>query len=745
VKLLNKLLNNILGFFSDKKNEPVSFLEQTQDNETQETSHDSLYSMISQNDLGDLATPDIIAPTKKPKKEKKKSQFRTIFIRYAALATIFLTVGFSMGMYELYNLYTSQETLSKVKIVKNLKPVDNTIIYDNKGEIITEKYSSYHKFTPVNEIPQAFKDAIISIEDRRFYEHSGIDLKAIARAAIEVISTGRPKQGGSTITQQLVRHYLLTRTKTIFRKIYEIILSIKLETQLSKDEILELYLNNLFLGNGSYGIGSAAERFFGKQLKDLETNEIAIIAGMFQAPSRYNPFKNPKLAIKRQRQVLRAMVENGKLSFAEAKKELRKKVKLKKFDNNTDSHNSYYADYITTVAKDILGVTSLKNKGFRIYTALDKSLNDKTYEAINTMTTMYKEIEFKNALSKKKNKMEAAAVVLDVKTGQIVSMIGGRNYKESNFNRAFQARRAPGSSFKPIVYSLALNQGYKWSDVFYVAPVTLAGHYRPRTEESEYLSESTLLRALYKSMNATTMEVGEKLGLTSIIEHAKKFGISSPIKREFGSLLGQSEVSLLDMVKVYSTFANNGNTIEPEAILRIEDRNGKIVYRAKSVKERETRTLSPQINFLMVQALRKVLTHGTARRARSISTIAGGKTGTTNNSVDNWFCGFTKNHVAIVWTGPNKPQALTRGNIQGSTLALPIWKDIISHTISESKPKMFSRPKGVTAMRVHPQYGHKSTQGMEMWFLSGSLPKKKSSSLEVLDKKGGMMRGFGVH
>jgi len=324
-------------------------------------------------------------------------------------------------------------------------------------------------------------------------------------------------------------------------------------------------------------------------------------------------------------------------------------------------------------------------------------------------------------------------------------MIGGRNYSKSSFNRAYQARRSPGSAFKPIVYSLALMEGHKWSDVFYVAPIALAGNYKPRSESSDYMSESTMLRALYRSLNATTMEIGEKIGLKKVLEHAQNFGISSPLKMEYGSLLGQSEVTLIEMAKVYSVFANAGKRINPIVITKIEDKHGEIIFKADALNKRENEVLNPQINYLMVQALRKVLTHGTGRKAGHLSRIAGGKTGTTNNSVDNWFCGFSSNHVVIVWVGSNKPQPIYRGNAQGSTLALPIWSNIMDKLVQNDRKLAFFRPPGVQSVRVHPEYGHKSGQGIEMWFLSNMLPEKKSSALEQLDKTGGLIRGFGVH
>ena len=246
-------------------------------------------------------------------------------------------------------------------------------------------------------------------------------------------------------------------------------------------------------------------------------------------------------------------------------------------------------------------------------------------------------------------------------------------------------------------------------------------------------------------MNATTMEIGAKLGLSKIIKRAATMGIQSPVKYEYGSLLGQSEATLIDMTRVYSTFANNGEMIEPIAVTKITDRDGKVIYEAPSVEDRSTKALSQQTNYLMTKGLQKVLSHGTASRAASMSAYAGGKTGTTNGSIDNWFCGYTRDYVSVVWTGPNTPQILKKGNLQGSTLALPIWRQIMSHTIALKKPKPFERPQGVTSLRVHPEFGHLSSKGMEMWFTSGNLPKRKSSSLEVLEQKGNRMRVFGVH
>lgn len=671
---------------------------------------------------------------------------RRALVHALYLCCLIIVPFFLFGLFNVYSYYNSDEIDSQIAIIKNINTADNTVIFDASGNKLAEKHTRFHKFTTLEDLPDSIVDAVLSIEDRRFFAHNGIDMRSIARASWEVLTSGRPKQGASTITQQLVRNYLLSKEKTIIRKIHEIVLAIKLETVLSKETILELYLNNLFLGNGAYGVGAAAEKIFGKEVKDLTVAESALIAGLFQAPSRINPFKRSKLATSRMRQVIKAMVRNGKLTLAQAKIEINRKMRLTDPSATSLSHNSYIIDYIESSAKELLNVPSVKNQGFRIHTSVDLDINLEAHKAVSAMETVFEKIESENNLLALNNRIEASAIVLDVKTGEIVAMIGGRDYVTSNFNRAVQAQRAPGSTFKPIIYAKALENGYKWSDVFYVSPISMSGNYRPKSLASDYLTETTMLRSLYRSMNATTLEIGEKLGLPQILREAKRFGIDSDIKMEYGSLLGQSEVNLLDMIRVYSVFANNGQKIEPVVIRKIENRDGEMLYEAPTLDKRQQRVLSPQINYLMVDGLKKVLSHGTAARLLSLSKYAGGKTGTTNGSTDNWFSGFTKDYLAVVWVGPDKPVELSHGNLQGSTLALPIWKKIAEYTISTRGFKEFTPPKGVTAMHVHPRFGHiQDDGGIEMWFINDSLPKKRTSSLNELDKSGGSIRGFGAH
>ena len=639
------------------------------------------------------------------------------------------------------NLDSYESTLAPIE---NWTPNDNTIVLDRSGKVISEEFSMYHRYISYENIPKFLITAVISTEDKRFMSHSGYDLKAIARAALSrVTGSSRYQQGASTITQQVIRGFTLAKEKTYLRKAQEIFLAYKLEQKLSKEKILEIYLNHLFLGNGSYGVGSAAKRYFDKEISQLNNGELALIAGLFQSPTVYNPQKNLKAAIHRQRDVLNALVNTNEISREDAKRIASMKINIVSWSGVKLGFNRWFTAYVTSEARRILKASSIKNQGFVIHTTLDSKLQDAASRSVSSQTEALEQIEqLPTAEGKPPLALEAAFLVVDPRNGEILSMIGGRN-QELDFNRTVQARRSPGSLFKPVVYSLALESGLKWSDVFYVSPISLTGNYRPRNSSKDFLSETTMLRSFYRSMNTPTMEIAERLGLPNIIEHAKKLGIKSPIKFEFGSALGQSEATMMEIAQMYSCFANGGLSITPIAITKIIDRQGEIVYEAESAEHRSTQVVNPEIAFLMNQGLKKVLQIGTGSRAGEYASFAGGKTGTTNESKDNWFAGVTSNTVGISWVGADEPIAVA-GDAQGATLALPIWSTFIENAPFLKDAVPLQPPDGVQAQLVHPEFGNLSNNGIEMWFLNGNLPDRKGEALEALQADGKNARGFGV-
>ena len=618
--------------------------------------------------------------------------------------------------------------------------------YDDQDQLIWESYSTYHHSVPLDEMPSSLIEAVIAIEDQHFFSHRGVDFSAIIRAGWHNIRTMKVSQGGSTITQQLVRYHLLTRKKKYARKLKEVILAWKLEQILSKKQILEMYLNHLFLGQNAHGVGGVAQRFFSKPLSDLELHEQAFIAGLFQAPSRYNPLKNIKLARRRQVAVLRAMLRQKKISSQTFKTTVKKPLRYRPHlvgSHTRSHHHLYIIDYARQQAEQILQIKNLKNKGYRIYTTLNTEVSDLLAESIAQMDSAFTKIETLNDLDQQGGSLQAAATVFNLRTGTIEAMVGGRDYRTSRFNRSFQAQRSAGSVFKPVTYSYALSRGYQWSDVFYLSPITLAGTYRPRSSRRDYLTETTLLRAFTSSINVTTLEVGKTLGMDALIQHAKQLGVRSPIKKEYGSIIGQSEVNQLDLLRMYSTFANQGKMIEPSVISKIVDSQGRVVYQHPSVAERSVRVLSAEISFLMVKAMSSVLSHGTGHNAYHLARVAAGKTGTSNDSIDNWFCGFTADYLTVVWVGSESHQPLLKGRGSGASLALPIWNHTMTSLTQRAQSQPFPIPSGVKRYSIDGRYGHATKGGYEAWFLAQHSPPQRPSYLKLINSSRKALRGFG--
>ena len=650
-------------------------------------------------------------------------------------------------LYQAYLWYQDQPWEEDLSKILHYQTGQSTFFYDVHGNLIQESYSAYQKHKSFKELPRALIESVVAIEDQNFFHHRGIDMRAIVRAAYENLRAGRIVQGGSTITQQLVRSYLLNRDRLFSRKIREAILALKLEKRLSKEQILERYLNHLFLGQNSYGVAGAAKRFFSKPLKDLKLHQHALLAGLFQAPSRYNPLRHEKLAHKRSHEVLRALYHQGKISektfLAARKRPMNFKASFGTL-SDIEAHHLYYIDFVTTQAQKFLGVRSLKDKGYRIHTYLDLSSSDLLRDSIQAMDMTFERVQRMNTLpGGEPPRLEAAGMIMNVKKGTVEAMVGGRDYHLSHFNRAVQAQRALGSAFKPVVYSYGLSQGYDWSDVFYISPITLADTYRPRSPSHQYLKESTLLQSFFSSINVTSLELGKKLGMKAVAEHGKRLGIHSPIKMEYGSLIGQSEVNLFEITRMYSTFAGGGKRVEPVVVARIEDSQGNVLYEATDIKERQEEVLSSQVNYLMVEGMRKVLSHGTGRKAHSLAAIAGGKTGTTNDATNNWFCGFTQDYVVVIWVGTDSSEPLLRGSLSGAKLALPIWRSVMDELSKKAGTLPMPAPPGLVQARIDPRFGHQSATGVSTWFLKGTVPSTKPSTLTLIDSGSFPLRGFG--
>ena len=628
----------------------------------------------------------------------------------------------------------------KIDTLTNFNYQNNSLVFDRNGAKIGEFFERYHVFVPHTKLPKHFIDALIAIEDRSFYEHHGVDYKGIARALLIRLKSGQARQGASTLTQQLIRNTILTPEKSLDRKVLEIAWALEAERYIPKDKILEIYTNSIFLGNGAYGVGAAAQRYFGKSIEDTTPEESALIAGLFQSPSRFNPAKYPERAKTRQIQVINAMRKTGVITHAQATAMRAAPLHYHPYKFMNEGSTAWFVDYIQETLPKLPGfeIKNTKQTGLRIYTTLDNSLQALAQRSISVYDSRLNDLRTKVGMvpdsingGNKKATIEASMLVTDPRTGDILAMIGGRDYAKSQFNRTENALRSPGSAFKPIVYAQALMQGYKWSDVIYVSPVNI-DNYRPRNLEDDYLTETTMMRAFYKSMNAPTMEITAKVGLQSITALARKMGIQSSIKDEFGSALGSSDVTMTDLARVYGTFAAGGILTELSPISKITTADGTVVWQRKTIVQRQTRVLNSQISYLMTQGMRAVLTSGTGFKSSDLAAYAAGKTGTSNNSSDNWFCGYTADLVSVVWVGTDE-HAPIYGNATGGSVALPIWDQFIRGSTSYRPAREFYRPDRIVEATVHPVYGHRTPSGARMYFLSNDQPKETESALETME------------
>ncbi|MCB9228732.1 MAG: transglycosylase domain-containing protein [Deltaproteobacteria bacterium] len=658
----------------------------------------------------------------------------SLFVRNGLLLLTLLLMSLS-GLVCLYlsELGLLSPDAGRLAFMLAWKPEDNSLIFDREQRKIAELYHRDHTFVPYRELPEALVQAIIATEDQHFFEHAGVDPEGILRALFVWLSSGfrEYRQGGSTITQQLVRHFFLPGEKTVSRKLREMVLALRLEQLISKEKILEIYTNALFLGGGAYGVGAAARRFFSRPVSELKTHELAMIAGLFQSPGRYNPHKFPGRAKRRQEQVLRAMRERGYLSPADFRYWSRQKLPITAYRSLWGKKAPYFVDYVTQELSHLLGDVSVRGGGLRVYTSLDSVIQSRAEEVLHNKNDLLRQAEEKTRrwqpAGQPPVELESAILVTSPASGDIVAMVGGRDYAKSSFNRCSQALRQPGSAFKPVLYSLALLRGMRWSDSFYVSPLTLPGNYRPRSPARDYMTRTTLMRAFYRSMNAPVMELGQRLGLDAVLEHARHLGIHSPVRREFGSLLGASELTMTDLARVNGVFAAQGTLTDLSAVIRVTDRDGVLLYERKALAERSRQVLDPRVAWLMLHGMKQVLYRGTGRAYSHLAPVAAGKTGTSNESKDNWFTGFSADYVAVVWVGADHPQPL-HPSLHGSRLALPLWGELMEGIYKDRQPGSFVRPGGIRPMQVNPFSGRLDPHGVRMWFLDHTQPHKREDA-----------------
>ena len=602
-----------------------------------------------------------------------------IFISSVMIMAVSVWYGFS-GMFAPKNMD------------EQLQPDAASEFYDSKGSLIYTTLSEERRIPiNINYIPDHTQKAFIAIEDNRFYDHLGVDFRGTARAVVSTLS-GREVQGGSTITQQLAKNAFLTQERTITRKVKEAFLARELEKRYTKDEILEMYLNHIYFGQGAYGVESAARYYFNKKAKDLNIAESATLAAIPKSPNYFNPFENPKASKERQELVIDQMVKYGFITEAQGeaakKEELKLATTAKKREDNP---NFYFIDMITQKVIDELGAEALYKGGLKVYTTLDSDMQRAAIESLKHLPAPVAPFMEEKDLEKlkedehpvaynDKNKLtqpQVALVAIDPNTGHVKAMLGGRG--QDKFNRATLSVRQPGSSFKPFVYLTGMANGFTPASIMEDKEEEFDKDWRPRNVTKKWYGKVSLRTAIARSMNIPTIRLAREVGVRKVVETAQKMGISTletegkytdaNLSMAIGGL--SHGVSPLEMASAYGVFATNGILCKPFALLKITDANGQTLYENETVAKR---VMDPKPIYSTVDMMKDVLIWGSGG-GMGIGRPAAGKTGTTDNYVDAWFVGFTPDLSTAVWVGDDNNRTLD--NMSGSGTPLSIWHDFM--------------------------------------------------------------------
>ena len=626
--------------------------------------------------------------------------------------------------------------LPSIETLKNYKPSIVSKFFSEDGEIISQFFIEKREVVSLERIPNHLIQAFISGEDARFFQHKGLDYIAILRALFRNIFSGEIVQGGSTITQQVVKSLLLSPEKSFSRKIREAILAFKIEKYLSKEEILYLYLNQIYLGHGAYGVGAAAETYFGKPIEELNLAESSLLAGLPQAPSKNSPYNHPEQARKRQTYILNRMVKEGFISHSELMKALQTSLKLKNKEHSFIEKAPYFVEHIRKYVEEKYGQEALYKNGLQVYTTIDVDFQRIAQEAVESGL---KEIEKRQKYLSADMPLtpEGSLVCFDLETGYIKAMVGGRDFKKSQFNRATQARRQTGSAFKPIVYASALDKGYTPASVIIDSPIVFEWgdkRWKPKNFEGKFLGPTTLRNALTHSVNVITVKIAQDIGVDYIKDYAQKLGISSPLQNDLSMALGSSGLSLYELTKAYAIFANQGNAFKSIFIKKILDRDGNLLeenlplFYPKEMSDEE-HIISPQTAYLMTYLLEGVVQNGTGWRAKVIGRPVAAKTGTTDQFLDAWFIGYTPELITGVWVGFDEERSLGEYET-GSRAASPIWVTFMSKILKDKPVKDFPIPDGIEFMKVDLRTGQISLdkEATLECFKEGTGPSPKVSS-----------------
>jgi penicillin-binding protein 1A len=751
-------------------------------------------------------------------RREKRGFFKSLVLWFFLLGLLLVICGAGAGLVLYYSI---SKDLPKITSLADYHPSIITTVYADDNRKIAEFFKERRIVIPLKDMPRTLIDAFVAAEDSRFYKHQGIDFISIVRAFVKNIEAGTIVQGGSTITQQVTKSFLLTPERSYKRKLREAILAYRIDKAFSKEDILYLYLNQIYLGHGAYGVQAASENYFGKSVKDLNLAECTILAGLPQAPSKYSPFRHPERAKQRQIYVLNRMVAEAHITNIQATEAINTKLDIKPRRNLYIEEVPFYTEHVRRHLEKKYGKDALYTQGLQVYTAvnlemqkiardeilkglldldkregyrgpleqikpaeietysqtlqveLDKkplaegatvkgvvvAVNDRKKSATvrlgNTQGTIaledmiwarkpdpdvaYYKVKLKRPsqalavgdvilVKVKSNKKEkekwvlaleqmpiaqSALMSIEAGTGLVKAMIGGRDFRQTQFNRAIQSRRQPGSAFKPILYSAALDKESEDPKKIYTPATIIIDSaivftdeerdftWKPHNYKETFYGPTLMRKALAKSRNLVTIKILQDIGVDYAIEYAGKLGIESNLSRDLSIALGSSGVSLLELLRAYSVFANQGYLVEPVFILKVMDRNGNVL---EEMTPGRKKVIEKNTAYIMTNLLEGVVKHGTGRRVRALKRPAAGKTGTSNDLFDAWFVGYTPELITGVWVGLDDVAPLGQGE-GGARTASPIWLGFMQRTLEGKPVQVFQAPEGVEFAKIDADTG----------------------------------------
>jgi penicillin-binding protein 1A len=757
---------------------------------------------------------------------------------------IVLVAGVALSLAAIGFFFYLVEDLPKIATLADYRPSTVTTVYSDDEQKIAEFYKERRLVIPLEEIPPMLVEAFIAAEDSRFYEHAGIDFKSILRAFFKNLEAGTIVQGGSTITQQVTKSFFLTPERSYERKLKEAVLAYRISETFSKEEVLFLYLNQIYLGHGAYGVQAAAQNYFDKPVEQLTLSECAILAGLPQAPSRYSPHRFPERARQRQLYVISRMEEEGYITASQAEEARNETWAIKPRRNWYVEQVPFYTEHVRRYVEQKYGEEALYQEGLNIYTAvnvamqtaareeiqkglreLDKrqgyrgprdnivpeerdaflaalaqtqaeslvsnaiveglvtEVNDKKKRVtvnlgtttgvllLDDMTWARKpnpeviywsakvvrpsrvlavgdviDVRLKDKLNdddgwqlalEQTPKAQSALLSIEAETGFVKAMVGGRDFQDSQFNRAIQSRRQPGSAFKPIIYAAAIDHGYTPATVILDAPIVFEDTerdftWKPKNYAEKFYGPTLLRQALAKSRNVVTVKILKDIGIDYAIDYARKVGIHSHMNRDLSIALGSSGVSLLEIVNTYSVFANQGYRVNPIFITRITDRDGRVLEENRPEREK---VIEETTAFMVNSLLESVVKSGTGQRVRALNRPVAGKTGTTNNLYDAWFVGYTPDMITGVWVGFDEEGSLGRGET-GSRAASPIWLGFMQRAMADRPVKVFEVPEGIVFSRIDAETGllpiPESKETIFECFKDGTVPTEYTQAPDAI-------------